>query len=259
VNGLDRNGTLKELIAQQLLNEEADKYADRVDQSDVDRFIQSFEQRNHVTDSQLRAQLQAEGVSYDGFRKNAFKQVEAMQMVEHEVRQRVQVPDSEIEAYYKGHPEEFRIAKEKYRLAQILFAVPPDAPPDKLAAAQKKAEEVYGQVIKGKDFAALARQYSDDDSKTKGGELGEFDPADLNDEIAAAIKPLKPGDITQPVHTRFGFHLIKVEAHRKRGRQPLAAVKDQIREKLITDKAQAQFGRWVEQDLAKQHDIETVN
>jgi len=258
-NGMDRDSTLKELISQQLLDQEAQKYADRVDEGDVDRFIQSVEDRNHLTDAQLRAQLQAQRITYDAFRKNAFKQVEAMEMVEREVRQKIHIPDSDVEAYYKSHPEEFTINQEKYRLAQILIAVPADAPPDKVAAAQKKAGDVHALALKGKDFGELARQYSDDDSKTKAGELGEFNPGDLNDEIAAAVKQTKAGDITPLVHTRYGFHVIKVEEHQQPGEQPLAAVKDQIHDKLVTEQAKARFDQWVDHDLTKQHDIETLN
>src|SRR5215472_9898435 len=70
-NETDPNSALKQLIAQQLLDEESQKYADRVDEADVDRFIQQIEQRNHLTDAQLRTQLQADGTSYEAFRKNA--------------------------------------------------------------------------------------------------------------------------------------------------------------------------------------------
>jgi parvulin-like peptidyl-prolyl isomerase len=257
--GIDPDSALKQLIAQQLVEQEAQKYADRVDEGEVDRFIQQVEDQNHLTDAQLRAQLQAQGTSYEAFRKNAFKQVETMEMVQREVRSKIQVPESEIEAYYKDHPEEFTVNQEKYRLAQILITVPAGAPPDKVAAAQKKAADVRKLAIKGNDFGELARQYSEDDSKTKGGELGEFNPNDLNDEIAAAIKQTKAGDIAPLVHTRYGFHIIKVEEHQAAGVQPLAAVKDQIHDKLVSEKAKDKFEQWVDQDLAKQHDIETLN
>jgi peptidyl-prolyl cis-trans isomerase SurA len=257
--GMDPDSTLKQLIAQQLLNQEAQKYADRVDEAEVDRFIQQIEEQNHLTDAQLRAQLQAEGTSYDAFRRRAFTQVETMEMVQREVRAKIKVPDSEVETYYKDHPDEFTVNQEKYRLAQILIAVPNGAPPDKVAAAQKKAAQVRALAVKGEDFTELARQYSEDDSKNKGGELGEFNPADLNDQIAAAVKQTKPGDIAPVVHTRYGFHIIKVEEHRQAGVQPLAAVMDQIRDKLVSEQAKDRFEQWVDQDLAKQHDIETLN
>jgi peptidyl-prolyl cis-trans isomerase SurA len=257
--GTDPASQLKQLIAQQLLEQEAQKYADRVDESEVDRFIAQVEQQNHLTDAQLRAQLQAQGLSYEAFRKQAFQQVETMEMVQHELRTKVQVPESAIEVYYKSHPEEFTINQEKYRLAQILIAVSEDAPADKVAAARKKATEVRNLALKGKDFAELARQYSEDDSKDKGGELGEFDPADLNDQIAAAVKQTKPGDIAPLVRTRYGFHIIKVEEHQQPGVRPLAEVRDQIHEKLVDEQTKDMFEQWVEQDLAARHDIETLN
>jgi parvulin-like peptidyl-prolyl isomerase len=259
VAGMDPNSALKQLIAQQLVEEEAQKYADRVDEGEVDRFIQQIEDQNHLSDAQLRAQLQAQGTSYEAFRKKAFKQVETMEMVQREVRAKIQVPESEVEGYYKDHPDEFTVNQEKYRLAQILIAVPAGAPPDAVVAAQKKAAKVRQLAIQGKDFADLARQYSEDDSKMKGGELGEFNPNDLNDEIAAAIKQTKSGDVAPLVHTRYGFHIIKVEEHQQAGVQPLATVKDQIHDKLVSERARDKFEQWVDQDLAKQHDIETVN
>lgn len=257
--GMDPDSTLKQLIAQQLLDQEAQKYADRVDEAEVDRFIQQIEEQNHLTDTQLRAQLQAEGTSYEAFRKRAFTQVETMEMVQRELRAKITVPDSEVETYYKDHPDEFTINQEKYGLAQILITVPNDAPPDKVAAAQKKAAEVRALAVKGADFGELARQYSEDDSKNKGGELGEFNPADLNDQIAAAVKQTKTGDIAPLVHSRYGFHIIKVEEHQQAGVQPLSAVRDQIRDKLVSEQAKDKFEQWVDQDLAKRHDIETLN
>ena len=83
---------------------------------------------------------------------------------------------------------------------------------------RKKADEVHAKAVKsGADFGALALEYSDDDSKTKGGELGEFAPDDLNDAVLAAIKNSKAGDISQVVKTKYGFHIVKVEEHQTPG------------------------------------------
>jgi peptidyl-prolyl cis-trans isomerase SurA len=212
-----------------------------------------------MSDQQLRAQLQSQGVSYDDFRKQVFQQVEAITMIDREIREKIQIPDSEVAAYSKDHPEEFNVSEEKFQLAQILIAVPENATPQQVAAAQQKATSVREQALKGKDFGALARQYSDDDSKSKGGELGEFAPGDLNDQIAAAVKDTKTGGITPLIHTKYGFHIIKVEAHQEPGEQSLAAVKDQIRDKLLNDQSKARFDQWLDQDLAKQHDVEIMN
>ena len=255
----DPNAVLKALITQRLLEEESRKFADKVDDDEIDRYIQNIEARNHVTDDQLRAQLQQQGMSYDAFRRNIRQQVEAMTMIDKEVRQKVVIPDSQIEAYYKEHSDEFKITDERYRLAQILIAVPPDAAPDQVAAAQKKAEDLRQRALKGEDFGDLARQYSDDDSKSKGGELGFFGPNDLNDDIARAITNLKPEGISDVARTKYGFHIVKVEEHHTPGVVPLAEVKGAIRDKMMTEQAKAEFQKWIDTDLARHHNIETNN
>lgn len=254
----DPEAKLKALITQQLIQDESQKYADKVDDADIDRFIQGIEQRGHMTDEQLHAQLQSQGISEAAFRANVRKQVQAMTMFQQEVRDKAVISDADIAAYYNDHSDEFTVATEKYRLAQILIAVPADAKPEQVAAAQRKAEAVRKQAQSG-DFAGLARQYSDDDSKNKGGELGVFNPDDLNDSIAAGIKDVKPGDVSNVIRTKYGFHIIRVEAHEVPGTIPLADVKGQIREKLQSDQAKDYFEKWVDQDLAKEHYVETTN
>jgi peptidyl-prolyl cis-trans isomerase SurA len=253
----DANAKLKALITQQLIQEESQKYASKVDDTDVDRFIQGIEERNHLTEDQLRAQLQAQGISYAAFRAKIRQQVQSMAMFQHEVRDKVAVSDADIEAYYKAHPDEVNVTQEKYRLAQILIAAPASATPAQVDAAKHKTEEIRAQLLKGKDFGDLARQYSDDDSKAKGGELGEFDPNDLNDAVAAGIKNVKVGDVSPVIRTKYGFHIIKVEEHQVPGGIALSEVKGAIRQKLQADRSKQDFEKWVDQDLVKEHYVET--
>ncbi|MGH7932242.1 MAG: peptidylprolyl isomerase [Candidatus Binataceae bacterium] len=255
----DSKAVLKALITQQMLQNEAQKYSDRIDDSQVNNYIANLEQHAHINDTQLRSELRTQGVTYDEFRANVRKQLEAMAMIDKEVRQKIVIPDSEIEAYYKAHPEEFQVKEEKYKLAQILIALPPDATTDQVAAARKKADEVRKKAVNGGDFAFLASEYSDDDSKTKGGELGYFAPGDLLDSITNGIAGLKPGAISPVIRSKYGFHVIKVEEHDKPGEKPFGEVKDQIRDKLMTEQAKTEFQTWVDKDLVKQHYVETMN
>jgi peptidyl-prolyl cis-trans isomerase SurA len=253
------DAVLKAIITNKMLENESKNYADKVDDDEVDRYIANMEQQGKVSDAQLRAQLQQQGVSYDDFRAKVRKQVQAITMVDHEVRQKIVVPEAEINQYYKDNPDEFTTTEEKYDLAQILIAMPAGAPAQQVADAQKKADDVRKQALKGgADFGSLALQYSDDDSKTKGGELGQFAPDDINDSILAAIKNLKPGDISAVVRTKYGFHIVKVESHQMPGLQPLDQVRGQIRDKLMTFHSKEEFQKWVDEDLTKQHYVETI-
>jgi peptidyl-prolyl cis-trans isomerase SurA len=249
---------LKALISQKLLESEVQKYASKVDDAQLDRYITQIESDKHMNDDQFRAALMQSGVSYADFRKQARQQLEQAVMIEQDVRSRINIPDSEIKAYYDAHKSDFMISKERYKLAQILIAVPPNAPPQQLAAADAKAEKIRKEAIAGTDFSSLAQKYSDDSSKSQGGELGWFEPADILDQILAAVRPLQPGQVSQVVHTSHGFHILKVEAHEVPGVQPLDQVKNKIREKLIDEKTRARLQEWIEVDLAKQHDVQML-
>jgi len=114
------------------------------------------------------------------------------------------------------------------------------------------------RAAKGNDFNDLARTFSDDDSKSNGGELGWFEPSDVMDQILAGVKPLKPGQISPVIRTSHGFHIVRLEDHEVPGLRPLSEVKAQIRATLIDEKSSGQLETWVESDLVKQHYVETM-
>lgn len=259
MNAPETKAVLKGVISERLLESEVKKYKDRVDKRQVDEYIANFEQSAGINDQQLRAQLQAQGHTYEEFRKHARLELQKMMMIQKEVRQKVNISPDEIKAYYDAHPQEFSVGKERFKLAQILIAVSPKASPAEVEAARNKAETIHQQLLNGADFGKLARQYSDDDSKSQGGELGDFSRGEMIDPIQNAIDHMKVGGISEPVRTDHGFHIVKLEAHDLPGVKPLAEVSAQIQEKLVTQKAQQQFATWVQSDLVKQHYIETFN
>lgn len=249
---------LKALIAQKLFLAEIQKYSGKVTSAQVDRYIASIESQKHMTDAQFRAALAQSGVSYSDFRKQAREQLERAIMIQEDVRDRINIPESAIKAYYESHQKEFMVKEERLRLAQILIAVPPNATPKQVAAARAKAERVRKEAMSGMNFGVLAQKYSDDVSKNQGGELGWFHPQDILDQILAAVRPLKSGQISQVVRSSHGFHILKLEAREMPGVQPLAQVREQIREKLVDDETRARLQHWIEVDLAKQHDVQML-
>lgn len=247
---------LKALIAEKLLQEEVKKYEDKVDDNQVDRYIADIEQERNISDQQLRQSLTQSGVTYDDFRKHARLELEKAMMLNDELRQKIKIPPADIQAYYEAHKDDFTVKQERYKLAQILIALAPNASAADVAAAKAKADEAHKKAVAGQDFGELARQYSDDESKAQGGELGAFAPNDIMDEILAAIKSLKAGDISPVVKTSHGFHILKVEEHDVPGPKPMPLVKEDIRNILIDQQTKSQLQQWVEKDLIKQHYVE---
>ncbi|HEY6394266.1 MAG TPA: peptidylprolyl isomerase [Candidatus Binataceae bacterium] len=250
--------TLKALIGQKLLEQQVKKYDDKVDEGQIDHYIEDLRREQNLTDEQFRAQLLASGISYQDFRKQARLQLEKMMMMQQEVRDKVEIPPEELKAYYDSHQSEFTIEKERLKLAQILIAVAPNATPQEASVLQKKAEGIGSRAMKGEDFDVLARKYSDDESKSHGGELGWFAPGDVMDQILAAVKNLNPGQVSDVIRTQHGFHIIRLEEHQVPGVRPFADVKAEIRDKMANERAKDKLENWVDTDLVKQHYVETM-
>jgi parvulin-like peptidyl-prolyl isomerase len=259
LNSPETKAALKGVISERLLESEVKKYKDQVEDRQVDEYISNFERGNGITDDQLRTQVQAQGHTYEEFRKHARLELQKMLMIQREVRQKVNISPAEVKAYYDAHPQEFTVGKERFKVAQILIEVPPNATPAQIEAARAKAESIHKQLINGADFNKMAVQYSDDDSKSQGGELGDFSRGEMIDPIQNAIDQMKVGTVSEPIQTEHGFHIVKLEAHDQVGVKPFAEVSGQIQDKLVSMKAQQQFGSWVDNDLVKKHYIETFN
>lgn len=129
--------------------------------------------------------------------------------------------------------------EEEVHARHILFRVDP-AKPESDAEAKKKAEEVEARLKKGEDFAKLASELTEDPSgKEDGGDLGFFVKDQMVPEFAEAAFAAKPGDVTAPVKTQFGWHVIKVEEKREKPVPTFDEVKPQL-EQYVAQKAQAE-------------------
>jgi peptidyl-prolyl cis-trans isomerase SurA len=249
---------LKAVIMQKLLEKQMLKYSERIDESQVDRFIEEFRRDKGITDAQLKAEVANNGMSWDEFRRQARAELQRLMMLDQEVRQKVSISQEDIKAYYESHPEQFTATEERFRIAQVLIAAPPDADQAHLVAARARAEAVRKRALAGADLADLARAHSDDASRANGGELGWFKRDDILDEIIAAVEPLKPGDVSDVVHTRHGFHVLKLQGREEPGLRPLDDVSDQIRNRLLDEAARQRYQSWIDHELIKDHHVETI-
>ncbi|MGO9603302.1 MAG: peptidylprolyl isomerase [Candidatus Binataceae bacterium] len=256
-NDDEAKAALKALISQKLVEKELQHYADKVDEEQVDSYMEMVRRDKHLSPEQFKAALAQSGMSMDDFRKHAREEIEKEMMFKQQVRDKVDITQADIQAYYDAHKADFTVTTERLRVAQILIGAPQNATPQQVALLQAKADKIRKEAFAGADFSDLARKYSDDSSKSSGGELGWFGPQDIMDQIYAAVKNLKPGDISQVVRTNHGFHILKLEEHQVPGPRPLDDVKDQIRNQLIDQRANEQLENWIDTDLAKQHDVET--
>ena len=149
----------------------------------------------------------------------------------------VTVTPDDVKGYYDSHKDEF-IQKPKVRGRHILIRVPQGG--DAAAAAQKQelAKKVYDQIKAGGDFAALAKQYSEDAAtKSNGGDFGLVPTDSLPGPMAEAFDKMKPGEVGAPVKTNLGFHVLKLEAREEGKTVTLEQATPSIIENLKLDRA----------------------
>ena len=127
------------------------------------------------------------------------------------------VPDADVQAYYDAHQTDFATVTARHILIRMKgspMAALPGKPELSDDEARAKAESIRKRIVAGEDFATLAKQESDDSATAiKGGELGEFRHGQMVPPFEQAAFALKPGDISEPVRSPFGYHIIQVESH----------------------------------------------
>ncbi len=134
------------------------------------------------------------------------------------------------------------VIPEKRRASHVLIPLPAQAAEEAAKQALTKVEEVEKRAHQGADFAGLAKKYSGDDTTAaKGGDLGEVRRGMLPKELEAAIYALKPGEISKPVRSTFGYHLVKLTALTPEKRKPFAAVRKELTEIVRRHKAEDRF------------------
>jgi peptidyl-prolyl cis-trans isomerase D len=148
----------------------------------------------------------------------------------------VKPTDDDVRVYYDSHQEEYR-KPEEVRARHILFKVPADATEEQKTEIRKRAGEVLERAKAGEDFAALAREYSQDATAAEGGDLGFFARGVMSAPFDEAAFQLAPGDISGLVETPAGLEIIKVEDKHPGAVEPLEAVRKSIVEAIQKNRA----------------------
>ncbi|WP_031481358.1 peptidylprolyl isomerase [Maridesulfovibrio frigidus] len=146
------------------------------------------------------------------------------------------VSPEEIKSYYEANKDQFK-QDDQVNARHILLLVDENASDADIAKAEKSIKKIYAKAKAGEDFSKLASKYSEGPSKTKGGELGWFSRGAMVKPFEDAAFGLKKGQISEPVRTRFGFHIIKAEDVRKAGEQKLEQVETDVKNIIANEKA----------------------
>jgi peptidyl-prolyl cis-trans isomerase D len=197
----------------------------------------AFKSQVTVTDAELAESFEKNKETY---RVGEKRKVKYAQLEVDKVRATVTVPDTDIAAFYNQNIQQYQ-SSAQVRASHILFKT--DGKDEN--AVKAAAEEVLKKAkAPNADFAALAKQYSEDDSnKNNGGDLDYFGRGRMVPEFETAAFALKAGDVSDLVKSSFGFHIIKVVDSKPDSTRPLAEVRPEIEDQLKWQKAQNEAER----------------
>ncbi|TCK17798.1 peptidyl-prolyl cis-trans isomerase D [Thiogranum longum] len=159
----------------------------------------------------------------------------------------LEVNEADLEAYYEARKVSLK-TKEQRRASHILISVAADADEETVAKARAEADAIRARLAAGADFAELAKENSDDPGSAKqGGDLGFFNTGDMVPEFDKTVFAMEKGDVSEPIRTQFGFHIIKLTDVKGGEIPPLAEIRDDLVREMQQEKIDEIFYEQVEQ------------
>jgi len=235
---------VEQLVGEKLLELEVREFNIEVTDAELEVAMEDVRRQNNVEPEQFAQLLAQEGYTPESYKAFMRKHLSRLKLVNLKVRARVKVSEEDLRAEYARFS---RLEGEdsEVHARHILVKVDAGAPEEKVKAAAAKAAQLSAEArTPGVDFVELARAKSEGPSASDGGDLGFFKRGMMVPEFDRVAFTLQPGEVSDPVRTRFGFHVIKVEERRAAEVVPFEDVKDQLREKLLRgqmDKYTAQY------------------
>src|SRR5512137_1742210 len=206
---------LVDAVDELLLLQRGKELGYKVTDEQFKRVLENIRKENKLeNDEQFAAALKQEGITLEQLRKNLEKQMVINQVQQVEVAGKVGISESEAQAYYAEHKDQFTTPP-SITLRELLVAVKSDGKAINVAAddaAKAKAEQLVKRARAGESFAALVAEASDAPSKSSGGLVGPLSAADLDPGVRKLVDPLKPGGVTDVFRTGGGWAIIQLDS-----------------------------------------------
>jgi parvulin-like peptidyl-prolyl isomerase len=246
---------LQALITEKLVQKEIVARGIRIRDEDIDHYIDRIKQQNHIDDAQLREALKQQGLDYDKYRQQIREEIEKVQLLNKQIRAKVTVSPEDVTRYYEAHKKDYE-RPGMIKVRQITLRLDSDAPEPIATAVMDRVEQIRKRLVDGEDFAAVAKQVSEDPLAAEGGDLGELEPSKLLPEFEGPLSKMNEGDVSEPIRTKMGVHLLKLEKRIAVAHQPESEVAADIKEKLYSEELDERYRRWILEDIQKHHYVE---
>jgi peptidyl-prolyl cis-trans isomerase C len=226
----------KRLIARELLYQESQNNGIKVNEVAINEQLVMLKKR-FPGEAEFKKMLSRMNLSEVDVKSQFERAMAIQEFIEKQFVQKVTVSDKEVRAYYDSNPVFFKQA-EQVRASHILVSVDPQKDPLQKAESRKKIEDIQQKLRKGEDFSELAKEYSQCPSGSEGGDLGYFQRGQMVKPFEQTAFALRPGEVSDIVETKFGYHLIRLADKKPESVVPYEDIKDRIGQYLKQEKAE---------------------
>src|SRR5262245_9214178 len=235
-----REDNRERLIENQLILHEFQTAGYMLPETVIDAVVQQ-KIRRHGDRATLTKSLQAEGLTFDKYRKQIRDLYIVEQMRLKNIQSAILISPHKIEVYYVNHTNDFKI-EEQVKLRMIVLS----KTNEDTGQTRQLAEEILSKIGVGTTFAEMASVYSQDSKSTQGGDWGWWDPTKLLKELADAISRMKVGE-RKVVDTLQACYIVQVEERNPEHIRPLNEVRGEIERKLQAEEEQRLQKQWIAQ------------
>ena len=237
---------LDRLVETYLMADQASEKGLEISDDDVDQHLAGQRERMQLTEQQFVDALRSQGIEFDDFREYIRGQLLRIKVIQTEVLPRTEVSDERVEqVMHERYPNGF---EETWTTTSHIFVrLAPNAPADEVAAATDQIHAIEAQLKAGTPFEELARQINVDASARSDGRVGHFRLGELDPTYERAALALEPGQVSEPVRTQFGLHLIRLEAIDKVPMRNLDEARERVRMELRSQAVDEQERIYVEE------------
>lgn len=207
-----RKQVLERLIVEEIQLQLAESSSIRIEDELVNANLRKMAEANGMNLTRFREVLEQDGYSFPEFREEIRQQLMIARLRAQQVESRIQVSDQEIDNLLTGAGQD--TDSREYRISQILVAIPEAASPEQIQAARARVEDLRARLDDGADFHQLAVAESDGQNALEGGSLGWRKAGQLPTLFAGVVRDLAPGEVSEPVRSASGFHLVRLDETR---------------------------------------------
>jgi peptidyl-prolyl cis-trans isomerase SurA len=240
-----RKQVLEHMIDTELEMQMAKNAGIDVDSQDIDEAIERIAKQNNVSVEDLHKVIASQGITWKEYRRSIKKEMTVSQLQQKAVGS-ILVTDQEVENFLASNAGSLSSKiSESFHLEDILIPLPADPSSQDVQAAQQRAYSVLTRLKNGANFNEIAIAESSGSDALQGGDLGFRQLPELPEAFAAAVVNMKPGDLSDPIRTSNGWHIIKLVAVEGGGSSVGVPDKEQVRKMLYQRKFNEALENWM--------------